>query len=162
MKANAVLLELLWIGLALAIAAALCVPPYVKFGIYAHAGAIATNAYSFVTLARLLLFANQTFWLRPRWAKGVFTILCVPIILYAILTLNNVQNLVDAEGLDAMFLYASGEEAILWGTYLRDMTVFVCSGAVLGAVALPVTLIIRLWRQVKQQTRAEFSRRRVS
>ncbi len=160
MKAQALYLELLWIGLAIAIAAALCIPPYAKFGPYAYALDIALNVFALVTLGRILLFSQRVFWLQPRYMKGVLTILCVPILLYAALTLNNVQNLVDAEGLDAMFAHASGEEVIPWGTYLRDMTVFACAGTFIAAVLLPITLIIRLWKQVKRQTRAEFSRKR--
>ncbi len=161
-KSHALLIEALWIGLAAALAAGLCLPPYLKFGPYLYAAEIAGSVFLLATLARLLLFSHQAPWLSPRYMKGVLSILSVPIFLFAVLTLNNVQTLVDAEGLDAIFVYASGEEAVQWGTYLRDLTVFACAGTFIGAVALPVVLIVRLWRQVKEQARTKFSRKRAA
>lgn len=154
MRKQSWLLESLWLALALLAALSLCLPPYLQIGSYAHALALASCAGLFVTLSRLIFFSEQAPWMSPRPMKGVVPILCVPIILFSALTLNNIQTLVDAEGMDGIFYSARGEDAVRWGTYLRDVAVFVCSGTIAAAVILPIFLIVRLWRQVKAQSRA--------
>ena len=159
MRTQSWLLEILWIGLALSVAAALCLPVYFQVDSYKYAAPLAGCVFAFVTLVRLVFFSGQSPWMAPRFMKGVVPILCVPLILFAVLTLNNVQNLVDAEGTDAIFYSARGTAAIQWGTYLRDVAVFVCSGTVVSAVILPAVLLVRLWRQVKTQLRTGQHRR---
>ena len=147
------LLELLWLAVAAVITIVLCLPPHVQVGPYYEALELATCAFLFVTLSRLVFFSDRAPWMAPQFMKGVVPILCVPVILFAALTLNTVQTTVDAEGLDGIFISARGEDAISWGTYLRDIAVLVCSGTIIAAVVLPVVLLVRLWRQVKGDLR---------
>ena len=148
------ILESLWLAFAALLAAALTLPALFRVGGYHYLPEIAGCAFAFVTLGRLVFFSEQAPWMRPRFTKGVVPIACIPLILFAVLTLNNVQNLVDAEGADALFFAARGPSALRWATYLRDMAVFVCAGTVVAAVVLPIVLLVRLWRQVKTQLRA--------
>ena len=158
MRTQSWLLESLWIALAAVVTAGLTLPAYFRVGDYHLLPDIAGCAFAFVTLARLIFFSEQAPWMSPRFMKGVVPILCVPLLLFAVLTLNSVQNLVDAEGTDALFVVARGPAALQWATYLRDMAVFVCAGTVVAAVVLPAILLVRLWRQVKNQLRAGHSR----
>ena len=153
MRTTSWTLEALWIAIALVTAAALCLPAYLQVGPYHEAFQLAGCAFLFVTLSRLIFFSERAPWMAPRFMKGVVPILCVPIILFAALTLNTVQTLVDAYGMDGIFYTARGESPIQWGTYLRDIAVLVCSGTIVAAVILPGLLLIRLWRQVKGQLR---------
>ena len=128
---------------------------------YHYAAEIAACTFLFATLGThdWLFFSERVFWLKPKPVKGLVVIACVPVILFAVLTLNNVQNLVDAEGIDAIFLTRRGEGLITWGTYIRDLCVFVSAGTVVAAVVLPITLVVRLWQQIKTGLRTTSSKR---
>lgn len=155
MKSQAIYFELIWLVIAsLAVLAALA-PPWLQQGPFMYAAQIAINIFALVTLARLVFLSHHSAWLRPKVVKAIVSISCIPIALHAILTLNLVQTLVDAEGLDALFFNQQGNAAISWGTYLRNLTIFSCAGTVISALLLPIVLMVRVWQQVKMAQRQE-------
>lgn len=80
--------------------------------------------------------------------KGVTILLAIPCILFTILTINEVQTFVDAEGYAALF-YSPNEDAIDWAKYVRNEVVFFGSAFIVALILLPVILLIKAWKQVK-------------
>ena len=143
--------ELLWWAIAAAIAAALLLPPYLAVGPIRHGRDLALVIVAFVTLARLLFFDRQTFWIGPMPVKGAMCIACVPLFLFAVLTLNTVQTLVDAEGLHALFPGNAERNLGSWPLYVRSVAIFSSAGLAISAILLPIRLIIRIWQQMKHK-----------
>jgi len=81
--------------------------------------------------------------------KGVLCVAMVPVFLFTMLTINNVQTFVDANGFAALFNIIESETAIQWGRYIRNEVIFFGAGLLICCLILPVVLIIEVWRQVK-------------
>ena len=145
--------ELLWWLLAATVAACALLPPWIAVGRFLFVGEIAILIVGFITWTRMLFFLRQIAWLRPVVVKAIVAFICIPVIFYAVWTLNNVQTFVDAEGLAALFLSEPGASYVAWGTYLRSLAVFSASSWTIAAVILPVLLILQAFRQFKDRPR---------
>ncbi len=144
--------ELLFILLAVAIALAVVAPPFYIIGPFVGLLANFIIIIGFITVVRLLFFATLSPWLRPRYMKGVVTILAVPAFLATVLALNEMQTYIDANGFAALFDNAAHPEAARWARYVRNEFVFFGSALLIVLLILPVAMIVQLWRQVKATT----------
>lgn len=149
MLKNQLLTEALWILIAILITIAVLTPPILSSGEFPFQWENAAIIFAFITVLRLLFFHKQAPWLGPKPMKAVACVAMVPIFLFTMLTINNVQTFVDANGYAALFNVIESETAILWGRYIRNEVVFFGAGLLICCIILPVVLIIEVWRQVK-------------
>ena len=155
--------EALWLVLAALVAAAVVVPPAVSIQPYVGIAANAAVVFGFVTVLRLLFFSTASPWLRPLFMKGVAIVLAIPTFLFVVLTLNEVQTLIDSEGYAALFLQSvDTPEITTWGRYIRNEIIFFGTGLLLLLVILPFVLLVQAWRQVKSRQHTERSTARQS
>jgi len=98
---------------------------------------------------RLLFFHKQAPWLSPKPMKAVVCVAMVPLFLFTVLTINNVQTFVDANGFAALFSLEETDAFIEWGKYVRNEVVFFGAALLICALILPVVLIVEVWKQVK-------------
>ena len=141
--------ELIWLAIALLVAVAVVAAPYLYVGPYRFAAANFAVVSGFVFVARLLFFQGDSPLLTPLAAKGGAVIAVVPAILITILAINDIQNFVDANGYAALFGQAESERLVTWGRYVRNEFLFFGASLLISLVALPVVLVVALWRQVK-------------
>lgn len=149
MLKHQVITEILWILIAAVLALAVLAPPILSVGEFLYQYENALIVFGFITVLRLLFFHRQAPWLGPKPAKGALCIAMIPVILFTILTINNVQTFVDANGFAALFGGIETDQITQWGRYLRNEVIFFGAGLLICAVILPVVLIIEVWRQVK-------------
>ena len=146
--------EALWLLIGIVVAAAVLAPVLLSQGTPTFVGANVAIIVGAVFVIRLLFFHRESPLLAPKWAKGVACIAVVPALLFTVLAINEVQNLVDAYGFQGLFgETAFSESAIRWGRYVRNELILFASALIIGLVALPVVLIIALWRQVNATQR---------
>ncbi len=149
MLKHQVITEILWILIAAVLALAVLAPPILSVGEFLYQYENALIVFGFITVLRLLFFHRQAPWLGPKPVKGALCIAMIPVILFTILTINNVQTFVDANGFAALFGGIETDQITQWGRYLRNEVIFFGAGLLICAVILPVVLIIEVWRQVK-------------
>ncbi len=149
MVGRRLLYELLWIGIAALTALGIAAPAYLAAGPSEYLLPVAALAFAFVTILRLVFFHTESHWINNLFVKAFVCILMLPMVAYAVLTLNGVQNFVDAQGFEAVFPTTSAAVSIPWGNYIRDAVLLLAAGVTLSALVLPVVLIIRAFQQVK-------------
>lgn len=141
--------EILWILVAAVISITVIIPPILSSGEFPFQWENALIVFGFVTILRLLFFHKQSPWLQPKVMKGILCVLMVPVFLFTVLTINNVQTFVDAYGFAALFDVVENESAIQWGRYIRNEVIFFGAGLLICCILLPPVLIREVWRQVK-------------
>ena len=145
-------LEVLWLLIAAAVAAAAVLPPLVSAGPYAQYIIHAALTFAAVWLGRIALDSARVPWLKPRIARAVFLIALVPVALLTVLAVNELQTFLDADGPTALFGEASGlQDPRLagWSAYVRSTYLLAAVATVVACVALPPILLVRLWREIK-------------
>ena len=144
-----VITEILWILIAVLIALAVLAPVILSVGEFQYQYENALIVFGFITILRLLFFHKQAPWLGPKPIKGALCIAMIPVVLFTILNINNVQTFVDANGFAALFGGIESEQITQWGRYVRNEVIFFGSGLLICAAILPIILIQQVWRQVK-------------
>jgi len=143
------LTEILWVIIAALLAIAVLALPILNAGEFQYQWENAAVIFGFITLLRLIFFHKQAIWLRPKPMKAIVCVAMVPVFLFTVLTINNVQTHVDAHGFAGLFGIVESESLIQWGRYIRNEVVFFGAALLICALILPVVLIIEVWRQVK-------------
>ena len=149
--------ELLWIFIAALVAVAVIAPAYINAGPYTLLWRNFAIVAAAVTVIRLIFFHRSVPWLGSIFMKAAISIATIPVFLFTVLTINEVQNLVDAEGLGAMFTNSEDPDALFWGRYVRNEVLFFGSSLLISLVVLPFTLAVTVWRQVKATNRTKRS-----
>ncbi len=141
--------EILWILIAGVIALAVLAPPILSVSEFQFQLDNALIIFGFISVLRLLFFHKQAPWLGYKPVKAAVCVAMIPVFLFTVLSINNVQTFVDANGYAALFGGMETELMTQWGRYVRNEVVFFGAGLLICSVILPVVLIIEVWRQVK-------------
>lgn len=148
---QALFADLLWWLLALICASAACLLPWVQVGDYLFAIQLFGLVFGAITLSRLIFFPGQAPWLKPLVVKGVVCLLCILIFIGAAYAINIVQTFLDAYGTEAIFPTVQTPQALVWAEGLRTQFVFFGAANMIGAIILPIVLLIQVWKQVKRR-----------
>ena len=148
--------ELLWLCIAALIATGIIVPPITALGSYYGLWPNFAIVFAAVTVLRLLFFSSTTPWLRPLYMKGVVIVAAVPLFLFTVLTMNDVQTLIDSQGYQALFTTSASEDLVTtWGRYVRNEVIFFGTSLLLLLALLPFVMLVQGWRQVKARQRGQ-------
>ena len=123
-----------------------------SIGSYPFAEINAIFIIVFITFVRYIFLLPQTFLARLQYVKTAIVLLSLLIIVYLINGFSWFQTFMDEEGLQQLTsgLGVTEQEDLL--QYIRAEMIFFGVGSIISAIALPVRLIISIWRQYNKGT----------
>ncbi|HQU59067.1 MAG: hypothetical protein KDD02_01440 [Phaeodactylibacter sp.] len=105
-----------------------------------------------ITVTRYLFLLPHTFLARQQQLKVVFFFLFLPFLFYLIQELNHFQVYLDEEGLDSVVGKLAYEHRNNMVDYIRSEMILFGVMAIIGSIALPLRLLISVWRMRNRGT----------
>lgn len=144
------LLELLWWMTTIALAFLILAPVWNANPNYPFWTTNLLFIFLFVTATRYTFFLHLTWLAHLRWIKVVLFFLAIPLVFFLIQEINGFQVFLDEQGVDAIVGTLPLERQASMMTYIRNELLFFGVGAVVACVALPLRLLISVWRIFNQ------------
>lgn len=102
--------------------------------------------FLFVTATRYTFFLHLTWLSHLLWIKVILFFLAIPLVFYLVQEINGFQVFMDEQGMDAVVGSLPLEKQTSMMTYIRSELLFFGVGAVVACSALPLRLLISVWR----------------
>jgi len=139
-------LELIWWGITFLIVFAVLFPIRNYFSAYPFLFVNILGIILFVTFTRLIFQFKHSPIGKMQAVKLVLILLCFPLTLYFIESINSFQTLLDENGIDALLGEKYFPEKNKLGSYVRTQFIFFAVGTVIATLIFAVRLIFSVWR----------------
>ena len=115
----------------------------------------AENIYfivAFVTFTRLIFLLHMTFIGYMKWIK-IFVIAVAAIMFFVMTTgLSDFHNFLNERGLQTLVTHLHVEDQTRMMEYIKSEMVFFGVGSIIAGIALPIRMIVSLWRMKNRGT----------
>ena len=140
-------IELIWWYITLGITFGVLYPIVSSIGSYPFALINAIFVVVFITFVRYIFLLNQTFLEKLQYIKVAIVLLSVSFVFYLINGFSWFQTYMDEEGLQQFMMAIPIEDQEQLARYIRAEMIFFGVGSIISAIALPIRMIISIWRQ---------------
>ena len=151
-RTHKVRLELIWWAFTLLLVLTILMPVWLKAPDYPFFAENAFFIIVFVTFTRLVFLLPTTLIAHTKWLK-VFVIAIAGILFFVMSTaLSDFRNFIDERGLQTLVthLHVTRQTRII--NYIQNEMVFFGVGAIIAGIALPLRMIMSLWRMRNRGT----------
>jgi hypothetical protein len=102
---------------------------------------------AFITFTRYIFLLDMTPFARRQWVKAILIFAVIPVIFFIGQGINYLQTYLDENGPELLvgLLPRDEQQSVL--EYIRSQMIFFGVGGIVAGVALPVRMIISIWRQ---------------
>jgi hypothetical protein len=145
-KSKVVGLEVLWILVAVIIAAIVITPIYFNAEHFPFYWTNGIFVFAFITYTRLMFFINSSMLTLHVSVKLFFLATAVPFTFLLIDMFNDFQVYLDNNGTKPFFGHLLDQKQISMEIYLRNEILLFGVGAIITSIIFPVFIVISIWR----------------
>lgn len=146
-------LELVWWAFTAVVVAMVMLPMWRKAGLgtpYQVANIIAIVV--FVSFFRLIFVLRHTLISHHSMGKMLVLLLCIPLFVYLMDSLNSFQTFIDERGFEALLPDHDDEQSFEITKYMKLEYVFFVVAAMITTILVPIRMIVSEWRMRKYGT----------
>lgn len=139
-------LELIWWVFTLILIAGVLYPIVSKISNYPFLLINILFVLVFITFTRYVFLLKHTFIAKKQLLKVTLAILCLPMILFIVNSINGFQTFVDEQGMRAVVGELPYEQQESMMSYIRSLLIFFGVGAIIATITFALRLIVSVWQ----------------
>lgn len=140
-------LELVWWVVTLVVAATIIFPIWSDMPDFPFFSTNFIFVISMITLTRYIFLLEHTFMARWLIFKIALIFLAIPIVFLLVQEVNYFQTYLDENGFEPFIKNVTATQQRSLATYVQSEMLFFGVGSVIAGLALPIRMLISVWRQ---------------
>jgi F0F1-type ATP synthase assembly protein I len=145
-------LELIWWILTFLVAAGVIFPVWSATSNYPFYLTNLIFVIATITFTRYAFLLKHTFLARWQAGKLILIFLAIPVVFLLVQEINLFQSYLDENGFDPFIRDVAADRQRRLAGYIHSQMIFFGVGSVIAGVALPLRLVLSIWRQRNRGT----------